>query len=103
MGDNLDFLKEEGNSIVLSDPQIRITVNNSISIPISANLSLIGKDACGQVIESSIIESDIQIEAADYDPSTGKVTPRSTNLLITAHSTEKEGYKNIKETKRGEQ
>ena len=95
LGDNLDFLKKEGNSIVLSDPQILITVNNSISIPISAKLSLIGKDVNGQVIESSVVESEIQIESADYVSSTGEVTPRSTNLLITAHPTEKEGYKNL--------
>ena len=94
LGDNLDFLKQEGNSIVLSDPQISITVDNSISIPISANLSLIGKDANGKVIETSVVESKIEIDAADYDPSTGTVTPRSTNLFITAHPTEREGYKN---------
>ena len=94
LGDNLDFLKAEGNTIVLSDPQIQIAVNNSISIPIAANLSLIGKDENGLVIESSIVECEIQIDPADYDPSTGEVTPRSTNLLLTAHPLEKEGYKN---------
>lgn len=95
LGDNLEFLKNEENTIVLSDPQITITVNNSISIPISANLSLVGKDANGDVIESSIVEDVIKIDAADYDQKTGQVTSRATNLLISAHPVEKEGYKNM--------
>lgn len=95
LGDNLEFLKNEENTIVLSDPQITITVNNSISIPISANLSLVGKDANGDVIESSIVEDVIKIDAADYDQETGQVTSRATNLLISAHPVEKEGYKNM--------
>lgn len=95
LGDNMDFLSNENNSIVLSDPQISISVNNAISIPIKANLSLIGKDANGQVIESSHIEDVIEIDAADYDHATGMVTPRTTNLLLSAHAIEKEGYKNM--------
>ena len=95
LGEGLDFLSNENNTIVLSDPQISISVDNSISIPISANLSLVGKDANGQVIESSIIESEIKIEAAEYDQATGEVTPHTTNLLISAHPIEKEGYTNL--------
>lgn len=95
LGDGLDFLNSEGNTIVLSDPQISISVDNSISIPISASLSLIGKDAAGQVIESSAINTNIKIEAAEYDQTTNQVTPRTTNLLITAKPTEKEGYTNL--------
>lgn len=95
LGDNLDFLANENNTIVLSNPQISITVDNSISVPISANLSLIGKDANGQVIEGSTIEGEIKVDAADYDPATGEITPCTTNLFITAKPTEKDGYKNL--------
>lgn len=95
LGDNLDFLSNDANSIVLSDPQISISVDNSISIPISANLSLVGKDANGQEIENSVIESEIEIEAATYDQTTGEVTPRTTNLLISAKPKEVEGYTNL--------
>lgn len=95
LGDNLDFLANENNTIVLSNPQISITVDNSISVPISANLSLIGKDANGQVIEGSTIEGEIKVDAADYDPATGEITPRTTNLFITAKPTEKDGYTNL--------
>lgn len=95
LGESLDFLMNENNSIVLSDPQISISVDNSISIPISANISLVGKDANGQEIKSSAIESEIEIEAATYDQTTGEVTPRTTNLLISAKPKEVEGYTNL--------
>ena len=95
LGDGLDFLNSEENTIVLSDPQISISVDNSISIPISASLSLIGKDAAGQIIEGSAINTNIKIEAAEYDQTTNEVTPRTTNLLITAKPTEKEDYTNL--------
>lgn len=94
LGENLEFLQNEENTIVLSDPQISITVDNSISIPILANLSLTGKDANGQVIETSKVETTIHIDAAEYNEEDGTVTPRSTKLLITAHPMEKDGYKN---------
>ena len=94
-GEGLDFLMSENNSIVLSDPQISISVNNAISIPISAGLSLIGKDANGQVISTSVINTEISIDAAQYDSTTGMVTPRTTNLLISAKPKEVEGYTNL--------
>lgn len=94
-GEGLDFLMSENNTIVLSDPQISISVENSISIPISAKLSLIGRDANGQEISTSVINTDIHIEAAQYDPATGLVAPHTTNLIISAKPKEVEGYTNL--------
>lgn len=95
LGEGLEFLKNEGNTLVLSDPQIMMEVDNAISIPVGAKLSLTGKDQYGDVIPTSIIEHDIKINAADYDKETDKVTPKTTKLLFTAKPSNKDGYENI--------
>ena len=95
LGESLSFLEDENNTIVLSDPQILIIVDNSISVPIGAELALIGKDVDGIEIPTSIIREKIEITPATYDKQTDVVTPQSTKLLFSANPIEREGYQNI--------
>ncbi len=95
LGEGLEFLKDESNSLVLSDPQIMLEVENSISIPVGAKLSLIGKDQYGNAISTSVIEHDIRINPASYDAQTNTVTPSSTKLFLTSKPSKKDGYENV--------
>ena len=95
LGEGLDFLKNEENTLVLSDPQITVEVDNSISIPVSAKFSLVGRDENGGVIPTSIIEHFITINPAEYNKETDEVTPSVTRLLFTSKPMMKEGYDNV--------
>ncbi len=93
--ESLSFINNEGNSLVLSEPQIMVELENSISIPVIIDLSLVGKDEYGDVIESFNIQiEDVQIMPALYDKTTGEVTPQKTKLLFVNDLSQgiKEGY-----------
>ena len=99
LGEDLAFLKGEGNRITLAEPQIEIVIENSISVPVNINLQLIGKDANGTIISSSEIITDepLSINPATYDEATGSVIPCETKLLLTSDTTKvsKVGYQNV--------
>ena len=95
LGDDLDFLKDEGNTVTLSDPQIEFTIDNPVSIPVDLALSLFGKDDNGNVIETSRVNAAIRLEPADYDEATGEVTAREFKYLLTNKPTPKAGYENV--------
>ena len=96
--ESLAFLNNGNNSLVLSEPQIMVELDNSISIPVIIDLSLVGKDEYGDVIESFNIQiEDVQIMPALYDKTTGEVTPQKTKLLFVNDRSQgdKEGYTTI--------
>lgn len=95
LGEDLDFLKDEGNTITLSDPQIEFTIDNPVSIPVDMALSLFGKDDNGKVIEASRVNAAIRLEPADYDEATGEVVTREFKYLLTNKETSKVGYTNV--------
>lgn len=95
LGEELDFLKEEGNTITLSDPQIEFTIDNPVCIPVDMALSLFGKDDNGNVIETSCIETVIRLEPAEYNETTGDITTRDMKYLLTNKETPRTGYTNI--------
>ena len=95
LGEDLDFLKEEGNTITLSDPQIEFTIDNPVCIPVDMALSLFGKDDNGNVIETSCIETVIRLEPAEYDEATGEVTTREMKYLLTNKEILRKGYTNV--------
>lgn len=95
LGEDLDFLKDEGNTVTLSDPQIEFTIDNPVSIPVDLALSLFGKDDNGNVIETSRVNAAIRLEPADYDEATGEVTAREFKYLLTNKPTPKAGYENV--------
>ena len=97
LGEGLDFLKDEKNSITLAEPQILIAFENTIGVPVNIDLQLSGKDENGAVIESSVISNVFHIEAAEYDASSGNIIPRQTKLFITSDTSKvsKQGYQNV--------
>lgn len=98
LGDGLDFLRNEENSIILADPQIEIVLTNSVSVPIDAYIQILGKDESGKEIPTACIELDnITILPAKYDEVAGSIIPDTTKLLFTSNVDEvsKYGYNNI--------
>lgn len=97
LGEELDFLKEEGNSITLAEPQIEILLNNSIGVPIFVDMEIFGRDDNGQIITSSLITQRVNVKPAEYSENSGEVTPVETKLFLTSDSNKvaKIGYDNV--------
>ena len=82
LGDELDFLKDEGNSIVLAEPQIEISLSNSVSVPVDVDLTITGLD--DNDAKTSEIYTTLKIHPADYDEQTGVITAKDTKLFLTS-------------------
>lgn len=97
LGDELDFLKDEGNTITLAEPQIEIVLNNSIGVPIDVEMEIFGKDDNGNIIESSCIRQAISVKPAEYNEENGEITAVETKLFLTVDSSKvsKIGYESI--------
>lgn len=97
LGDELDFLKEDGNTVTLAEPQIEILLDNSICVPIDVDMQIFGRDDNGEIIPSSLLTERVSVLPAKYDEKTGKVTPVETKLFLTSDSNmvSKVGYKNV--------
>ncbi|MBP3409053.1 MAG: hypothetical protein J6K83_07905 [Bacteroidaceae bacterium] len=97
LGEELEFLKEDGNSITLAEPQIEIVLENSIAMPIDVDMEIFGKDDNGKVIQSSIITQRVSVKPASYNEESGEITAVETRLFLTSDSNKvaKMGYENI--------
>lgn len=97
LGDALAFLKDEKNGITLSEPQMMVSFENAIGVPVDVDLQLFGKDDNGTVIETSVIREEFHIAAAIYDDATGDIIPQETKLFITSDTNRvsKQGYQNV--------
>ena len=97
LGDELEFVREEGNSITLADPQLEFVLKNSVGIPVDITLLLYGNDENGQVIEDSRIELVQRIQPAKYDEKTDSLIPVETKLFLTTDiaNISKAGYENV--------
>lgn len=97
LGDELDFLKDEGNTITLAEPQIEIVLENSIGVPIDVEMEIFGKDDNGNIIESSCIRQAFSVKPAEYNEENGEFTAVETKLFLTVDSSKvsKIGYESI--------
>ena len=97
LGDELDFLKDEGNTITLAEPQIEIVLNNSIGVPIDVEMEIFGKDDSGNIIESSCIRQAFSVKPAEYNEENGEFKAVETKLFLTVDSStvSKIGYESI--------
>ena len=97
LGDELEFLREEGNSIVLADPQLEFAVTNPMGVPVDISLHLFGTDENGAAIADTEIETMLSILPAEYDEVTGELKPVETKLFLTtdAAANSKAGYENV--------
>ncbi len=95
LGDELDFLKDGGNKITLAEPQIEISLSNSVCVPVDVDLTITGRDDNGVAL--SEIFTRLKINPADYDEKTGEITVKDTKLLLTNDTSRvsKAGYDNV--------
>ena len=97
LGDEFAFLREDGNSITLADPQLEFVLKNTIGIPVDINLEIFGNDENGVVISDTEISKILSIKPAEYDENSETLTPVETKLFITtdASKIKKAGYENV--------
>ena len=95
LGEELEFLREEGNSITLADPQLEFVLTNPVGIPVDVDLHIFGNNENGEKIDETEIIARLSINPANYGPK--GLEPVETKLFITTDITEnsKAGYKNI--------
>lgn len=97
LGEELAFLKEEGNGLTLSDPQIMIGVENSLNVPFNVDVIITGRDDNGEVIETAhIVLDELPVNPATFDDATGMITPDSTRyLFVSREGRELQGYNTV--------
>ena len=78
LGDDIDFLKDDDNRLGLSDPQITINVNSTVTLPIDIDLKLYRLNAQGEATDS-IMPDDGIIHLAKCDTA---AESRHTTIVI---------------------
>jgi len=92
LDEDLDFLQEDGVVLDVSNPQILLTVGNTIGIPLNLHVKMYAKNKHGQVIDrSQVEETTLQIKAAEVD---GVVT--ETSFLVSRQGSSRQGYEAVK-------
>ena len=79
LGSDIDFLKNDGTTLKLSDPQIAITLNSTVTLPIDIDLKLSSVDDKGAYIAKDIMPDAGTIHLAACDTS---AQSRKTTLFI---------------------
>lgn len=91
LDEDLDFLQEDGVVLDVSNPQILLTVGNTIGIPLNLHVKMYAKNRHGQVIDrSQVEETTLQIKAAEVD---GEVT--ETSFLFSRQGSSRQGYEAV--------
>jgi hypothetical protein len=92
LDEDLDFLKEKDVTIEVHNPQILLTVGNTVGVPVDLNIRMYAKDGQGTRIEGSMVEDvKLKVKAAETD---GIVT--KTNFLISRQGSERDGYESVR-------
>lgn len=80
LGEEIDFLKNKQNTLTLSDPQIIINLNSTVTVPITLDLSLSSKDSDGEYIGRDICPDGglIRLNKCDAESSS-----RNTTIVIS--------------------
>lgn len=97
LGEELEFLREDGNSVTLADPQLEFVLSNPVGIPVDIALHLFGNDENGALIPESEISTTLSILPAEYNETTEELTPVETKLFITTDTSriKKSGFTNV--------
>ena len=82
LGEELEFLREEGNSIKLADPQMDLVLTNTVGVPIDVDLQIFGTDENGEGIGEPIV-AHLNILPAELDAETDVLKPVQTKLFLT--------------------
>ncbi len=62
LGDDLDFLYDDGTLLDFANPELRLNVNNDSPLAVSSRVVIRGLDEGGQVIDGSTVTKDITIQ-----------------------------------------
>ena len=94
LGEEADFLRKEENKITLANPQLMVGIHNPIAQDLVFDLSIVGKDAKGQPINSASLTFDEPfVLAAGHRNADGTITPKATRwLFAVSDSITKQGY-----------
>ena len=97
LGEEFEFLREDGNSVTLADPQLEFVLTNTVGIPVDIALHLFGNDENGAIIPESEILTTLSILPAEYNETTEELTPVETKLFITTDTSriKKSGFTNV--------
>lgn len=97
LGEELEFLREDGNSVTLADPQLEFVLSNPVGIPVDIALHLFGNDENGAIIPESEISTTLSILPAEYNETTEELTPVETKLFIATDTAKnkKSGFTNV--------
>jgi hypothetical protein len=91
LGDDADFLKDDA-SLDIHNPQILLTIGNTIGIPVDITMNLYAKDDRGNTIDGSRIpQTTLHVKAAEKD---GELT--ETKFIISRQGTQKDGYEAVR-------
>ena len=95
LGEELEFLREEGNSITLADPQLEFVLTNHVGIPVDVDLHIFGNNENGEKIDDTEIIARLSINPANYGPN--GLDSVETKLFVTTDiaKNSKVGYENI--------
>ncbi len=79
LGEDMDFFHNEDNRLMLSDPQITISINSTFTVPINLDLALSSKDSKGNFIAQNITPDNgtIRLEKCDLEAES-----RNTTIII---------------------
>lgn len=95
LGEEAAFLRKEENKVTLANPQLMMGIHNPIAQDLVFDLSIVGKDAKGQPINSaSLVFDEPFVLAAGHRNADGTITPTATRWLFAINdSITKQGYK----------
>ena len=95
LGEELEFLREEGNSITLADPQLEFVLTNPVGIPVDVDLHIFGNNENGEKIDETEIIARLSINPANYGPN--GLESVETKLFVTTDTEKnsKVGYENV--------
>lgn len=94
LGEEVDFLRKKENKITLANPQLMLGIHNPIAQDLVFDLSVVGKDAKGQPINSaSLVFDEPFVLSAGHRNADGTITPKATRwLFAVSDSITKQGY-----------
>ncbi len=90
-GDDLDFMQEDG-MLDFHNPQIKLSVSNSVRVPVDAAVTLWGLDKHGARIPGSMVD----IPQMKLQPAQVNGQALATNFLVSEQGTAESGYVTMK-------
>ena len=92
--DGFAELEKNGLTLVNTKPELMISLDNSIGVPVNVDLSIVGRDKDGNVIPSAVINpgKTLTINPAMSDEQ-GELVPATTRWIFTSNENRQEpGY-----------